>query len=445
MYAVAIIVVVAIVVGAAYYFYVAAPPTPPAKKYIVLGAPLSTAYLYGWDAQKALTLAVEEINEAGGVSIGGERYYFKLEVMDTRDLEPGVPTSEALAVVEKLITEKGADILIGGPVRSEAALACLALDAQYKKIHIYTTGTLTPRLHAEIANNYDEYKYTFRITHEAAGLAKEALEILTHLRDKYGFNVVYIMVQDVAHARAIGNILKSKLEEAGGWTVYGPDIYPTGATDYSTSLLKAKDVGAPILFIWMDHPETSILIRQWHDLKIPALPVTGICSAMEMPTAWNETGGYIEYVIACPCNTGNAWSNYGPAMEFFHKHVERWGIEPEGYGTVSSYTAVYVLKDALERAAQKDPEAVKKYIDENTAAPDVLIKALEETEYMGPYGRISFDPHSHQVIQSYDPDEGAVTCWFQWLNGKRMQIWPPNPEVALSEIKVPPWMVVGGS
>ena len=447
LYIVTAVVLIAIIAGVAYYFYAAAPApaAPPAEEVgtIVIGVPTSTDFLYGWTAAKGVRLAAEEINEAGGVIIGGKRYNFEVVVMNTRDLEPGVPTSEALMVVEKVITERGADVLIGGPARSEAALACLALDAQYKKIHIHSTGTLTPRLNKEIANNYDKYKYTFRISHEAAGLAREAFEILSYLRDKYGFNKVYIMVQDVAHARAIGNILKSKLEEAGGWEVYGPDIYPTGATDYSTSLVRARDVGAQILFIWMDHPETSILIKQWHDLKIPALPVTGICSAMEMPTAWNETGGYIEYVIACPCNTGNAWSNYAPAMEFFNKHKERWGIEPEGYGAVSSYTAVYVFKDALERAAAKDPEAVRKYIEENTAAPDVLIKALEETDYMGPYGRIRFDPQSHQVIQSYDPDEGAVTCWFQWLNGKRVQIWPPNPEVALSEIQIPPWMAAG--
>ena len=37
---------------------------------IVLGCPLSTAFLYGWDAERGVTLAVEEINakaEADGL------------------------------------------------------------------------------------------------------------------------------------------------------------------------------------------------------------------------------------------------------------------------------------------------------------------------------------------------------------------------------------------
>ncbi len=41
-----------------------------AQKPIVLGAPLSTAYLYGWDAERGIRLAVDEINAAGGVAVG---------------------------------------------------------------------------------------------------------------------------------------------------------------------------------------------------------------------------------------------------------------------------------------------------------------------------------------------------------------------------------------
>ena len=37
---------------------------------------------------------------------------------------------------------------------------------------------------------------------------------------------------------------------------------------------------------------------------------------------------------------------------------KRWKVEPEGYGTSSSYMAVYVLKDAIERAGSLNSEAV---------------------------------------------------------------------------------------
>jgi branched-chain amino acid transport system substrate-binding protein len=126
-----------------------------AEKPIVIGCPLATSFLYGWDAERAITLAVEEINKAGGVKVGRKKRPFKIEVIDTRDLEPGVPVSEALLAVEKLILEKKADFIMGGPVRSEAGLAAMDLLSKYKKISILSTGVLTPAYHARIAKNYD--------------------------------------------------------------------------------------------------------------------------------------------------------------------------------------------------------------------------------------------------------------------------------------------------
>ena len=134
-----------------------------AEKPVVVGCPLSTAFLYGWDAERGVTLAIEEINAQGGVNVGGKKRPFKIEVIDTRDLEPGVPVSEALLAVEKLILDKKADFLIGGPVRSEAALAAMPLLSKYKKVSILTTGVLTPKYHAMVAEKYDKYKYCFRI------------------------------------------------------------------------------------------------------------------------------------------------------------------------------------------------------------------------------------------------------------------------------------------
>lgn len=422
-YAIVAIIVIAIIAAAVFGYYQLTAPAP--REEIVLGAPLSMGFLYGWDADKNLRMAVDEINAAGGVKIAGKTYYFKYVPMETRDLEPGVPVEEAIRVVEKLITEKGARFIVGGPVRSEAAIGAMPTVSKYKVVHILTTGSLSPTINDMIAKEYDKYKYTFRITGESRGLAKQAFDILSYTREKYGFSKVYIMVQDVAHARAVGTALKGLLEKAGGWEVLGFDVYPTGATDYSVSLLKAKELGAQILFIWMDHPETAILARQWYELKVPALPVSGICAFVEQPGSYSVSGGALEYWLACPVNTGNAISKYPPAVEYFEKHKKVLGIEPEGYGAVSSYIAPYLLKAALEKAGSLDPEAV--------------IKALEEIEFRGPYGLIKFDPKTHQVVESYDPEKGAAPCWFQWQGGKRIQVWPPT--VAAGEIKIPPWMM----
>ena len=133
------------------------------RQSVRLGAPLSTAYLYGWAAERAIRLAVEEINADGGVDVAGTKLPFEVDVLDTRDLEPGVPIDDAIKAVERLILQKDADFLVGGPIRSEAALAVLDLLATYKKVSILSTGVLSPAYSRAVAENYEKYKYGFRI------------------------------------------------------------------------------------------------------------------------------------------------------------------------------------------------------------------------------------------------------------------------------------------
>ena len=393
---------------------------------ITIGSPLSTAYLYGWGAERAITLAVEEINAAGGVNVGGTKRPFKVEVIDTRDLEPGVPVSEALLAVEKLILEKKADFIVGGPVRSEAGLAAMDLLSKYKKISILSTGVLTPKYHARVAENYDKYKYLFRISGEAKWIAVgEQIPALVEIGQKFNLDRVYIMVQDVAWARGFGGIF-AKVMAKKGWTVIGkPEIYPTGSTDFSMGLLKARREKAQVIIIAMDMPESSILLKQWYDLKVPALPFGSIIAAAEQPGFWKATEGKGEYTLANVVNAGNAPSNASDwTMKFVNAYKKKWGLEPEGYGASSSYMAVYVLKDAIEKAGTLDSDAV--------------VTALEKTDMMGVYGRIKFDPKSHQVIPSLDPNEGAVGTIFQWQAGKRVVVFPKS--IAMGEIQLPPWM-----
>ncbi|MDI7258488.1 MAG: ABC transporter substrate-binding protein [Thermodesulfobacteriota bacterium] len=394
-------------------------------KPIVLGAPLATAFLYGWGADRGIRLAVEEINAKGGVTVGKEKRPLTVEVMDTRDLEPGVPVSDALLVVEKLILEKNADFIVGGPVRSEAALAAMDLLSKYKKVSILTTGVLTPAYHKRVGDEYDKFKYCFRISGEVGWLVTgEFIPCLMDIKAKHGLNKLFIMVQDVAHARATGD-LTAKLAGEKGWEVLGREIYPTGTTDFSVGLLKARKENAQVILIVMDMPESSILLKQWFDMKIPALPFGTIIAAAEQPGFWKATEGKGEFCMASVVNAGNAPSKATDwTMKFVEAYTKRWKVEPEGYGTSSSYMGVYVLKDAIERAGSLDPDAI--------------IAALEKTDMMGVYGRIKFNPKNHQVIPSVDPNEGAVGTIFQWQAGKRIVVFPPK--IAMGEIKLPPWM-----
>jgi len=395
-----------------------------AAKPIIIGAPLSTAYVYGWDAERGIKLAVDEINSAGGVDVGGTKRKFTVEVIDTRDLEPGVPVSEALMAVERLILNKKADFILGGPNRSEAALAAMSLLSKHKKVSIVTSGVLTPKYHAMVAKQYDKFKYCFRIHGEAKHLVGEMIANFIDLKNKHGLTKLFIIAQDVSHARAAAGII-AKVAGGKGFEITGTEIYPTGTTDFSLGLLKAKSTGSQIINIWMDMPESAILLKQWYDLQIPALPFGSTLAAAEQPGFWKATGGKGQYTLCNVVNAGNAPSDATPwTMKFYNAYAKKWGVEPEGLGSSSSYMAVYVLKEAIERAGSIDS--------------DEVITALEQTDIMGVYGRLRFDPKSHQVIFADNPEDGAVGSILQWQDGKRVVVYPKS--IAKGEILLPPWM-----
>jgi len=395
----------------------------PEVRPIRLGAPLSTAYLYGWDAERGIRLAVEEINAAGGVDVGGEKRLLEVDVVDTRDLEPGVPVDDAIKGVERLILQKEVDFIVGGPVRSEAALAVMNLLSKYKKVSIITTGVLSPAYHEAVEADYERYKYCFRNTSHVITLGNDLVKVFEKIRDEHGLDRVFIMVQDVSHARKAG-VYVEKILGQRDFRVVGHEIYPTGTTDFAPGLLKSKKEKAQFIFIWMDMPETAVLLKQWKSLQIESLPV-GFMSAAEQPGFWDASDGSAEYTVVDLINGGNAPGKITPWHErFVEAYEKRWGLEPEGYGTSSSYMAVYAIKDAVERAGTLDPEAV--------------VAALETIDLEGVYGRVRFDPRSHQIIPSEDPEEGAVGSVFQWQDGKRVVFWPDA--AATGTLELPPWM-----
>jgi branched-chain amino acid transport system substrate-binding protein len=244
------------------------------------------------------------------------------------------------------------------------------------------------------------------------------------IKEQFKLDKIFIMAQDVAHARGAGEILK-KVIEPKGWNVTGFEVFPTGTGDFSMGLIKAKKTEAQVLSIWMDMPESSILLKQWFDMKIPALPFGSTLAAAEQPGFWEATEGKGEYCMANVVNAGNAPSDATEwTMKFYNAYEKKWGIAPEGLGSSSSYMAVYVLKDAIERAGTLDS--------------DKVVAELEKTDVMGVYGRLRFDPKSHQVIPSLDPEKGAVGSIFQWQNKQRVVVFPKS--IAKGELKLPPWM-----
>ena len=391
-------------------------------KPILVGAPASyAAQPWSWAGLKGQQLATKEINDAGGVNVGGTKRPFQLELLDTRAEEPGVPVSEALLGIEKLILEKKVDVLCGGPTMSEASMAVLDLVSKHNIVHLISSGTWTPGWQAKVGKNLEKYRTSFKITSSVIYVIPEGANLLNSIKAKRGYDTVYVLTQDNLISRKAAEIF-SKLASKKGFKIVGKDVVPQGTTDYSPQLFQAKKKKAKILLVWTNDPTATILMKQFTDLKIPSLMV-GFNPAATEEEIWKQVDGKCEYSIQPLAAASNSSSKIPGATEFQAAFKKFAGKATFGAASMS-YIGMYVLKDAIERAGSLNTDA--------------LVDALVKTDYMSINGRVRFDPKNHWAKYSDDPNEGLVSNWFQWIKGKRITVWPRS--VADGDIQLPPWM-----
>lgn len=404
----------------------AAPAPKPAAPPVVIGVPTALGSIEGADSLRATQLAVEEINARGGVSVGGEKRPFEVVSIDTREHEPGIPVHDALAAVEKLIQEKKPHAILVGAFRSEVLLASMDLINKYKLPYI-TSIAMTPAFQQKILEDYDKYKYMFRTGLNAAYLVMYLSQMMKFLGDEFGFQRAYIVEQDVLWAKGTGGGLEKWLKE-NGWEVVGRDAYPTGATEFSSSVTRAREGKAQVIVPIFDMPQAGILVKQVRSMKVPAL-VAGFISPVAPGNAWQVFEGEVEGMVNFIFEIGPIAMKAVPkSIQFNENYGKRWGedlrVKLSGHGPGPAYDSVYILADAIQRADSLDA--------------DKIVTALEATDMNGAIGRIRFGK-DHQVIFGLDPQETAIGAAFQWRKpGVRVPVFPAA--AAESKIELPPEM-----
>ncbi len=387
---------------------------------VVLGVPTALGAIEGQDALRAAQLAVSEINAAGGLEVGGVKRKLEIVSIDTRESEAGVPVNDALAAMEKLLSEKKPAAIVIGSFRSEVLLSAMDMIAKVKIPYLCTIA-MSPEFEKKVAGDYDRYKYNFRLGLSAPYLVGNLGKTLGFIRQKHGFDKVYFIHQDVAWAK--GTIAGlSKVAQAAGWTAVGADAYPTGSRDFSSSLTKAKAAGAQVVVPVFDMPESGVLVKQAQAMKVNAL-IAGFISPAAPGTAWTTFGGEIDGLVNFLFEPGAIPLKTPRSTHFFEAYGKAYGEEARskmsGHGPGPSYDAVYVYAEAVKRAG--------------TLEADAVVAQLEKTDMDGAIGKIAFNK-AHQVVYGEDPKTAAASLAFQWRGGKRLVVYPEGAAEAQIEL-----------
>ena len=362
-------------------------------KVIRIGAPLPlTGALApeGIKQQEGYDLWAEEVNKAGGIKVGNDRYKVQLVYYDYQSATP-----RAVQLTEKLASEDKVNFIFS-PFGSGATKASSNVSEKYKIPTISSTGSSE--------QVYDQgYKYLFGTLNSNVVVSKA----LTKYFKEKAPNVkkVAIYSRNDLFPLALATSLDDAAKAAGYQVIYF-EKYPLNAMDHSAALTELRAKGADWIYV-SGYTDDLIRIRkQMSENKVSA-PVITMLAGPAYPEFTDSLGDIANGV------TSVTW--WHPALRFkendvfgstenFVKLFQAKYHKVAAYAQASSSVAGVVLQLAIEKAGSIDPEKVR----------DVLANTKFDTFY----GPIKFGPSGQNVT--------ADNPIFQIQNKKITIIAPPD-------------------
>lgn len=322
---------------------------------------------YGSSISEGIDLAVEEINESGGVN------GMQIEVTKVDNKSDA---AEATNGAIKLTSQDEVTAIIGAATSGNTvAQAQIANDTE---TILLSPSATAPNVTINEDGSLNEY--VFRTSYidpfqgtVAANFALEELGVKTAA--VYADNA-----SDYAKGLAEAFI---ETFEAGGGEIVAEEAYVAKDTDFRSTLTRIQSADPEFVFIPGYYEEVGLIVQQARDMGIDA-PLMG-ADGWDSPTL-------IELAGAEALNNTfitNHYSSDDPdetIQNFVTKFGEKYdGNSPNAFHALG-YDAVYLLKDAVERAGSTDSSAIK--------------EALEATENISLVSGVVTIDEDHNPIKS---------------------------------------------
>ncbi len=305
------------------------------KDTILIGVSASitgSAPTNGMRTQQGAQMAVDEINEAGGV-LGKQLELFVADDGGVQDT--GINATN-------LIASQGVVAQVG-PTLSGLALAVEGIisEAEYPVL----VGATSPKLVNTIDN-----PWLFRIR---ASDTIQAQLAAVYATENLGCSKIGLFTNSNDYGSGARVVVEEYLTEKG--IEYVSESHNTGDTDMTSQVLKLKEAGVDCVIVWTDDAETALAARQFYDLglDVPIIGSTSISTPQVNELCQPE---WLDNWYSC---TDFTTSNDSEIVQNFVKSFNtKYGEDPELYA-VTYYSAIYLLKDAIERAGSLDSAAIR--------------------------------------------------------------------------------------
>ncbi|MEM8812498.1 MAG: amino acid ABC transporter substrate-binding protein [Pseudomonadota bacterium] len=349
---------------------------------LTVGSAISLTGKYatnGVHAKNGYEFAIQKIRENGGIKVGDKCYNFNVIYYD--DESKG---DRGATLAERLISQDKVQYMLG-PYSSGLTKAIAPVTEKYQ----------IPMVEAEGASRSlfnKGYKYLFAVLSTSEQYLASAITLAAEMAEKGGKDPSSVKVAVAVENDPFSlDIRAGVLDDAKKFDmqVVVDEKLPRDLSDMSAILTKVKLVKPDLLVVSGHSKGAATAVRQIGEMKIdvPMIAITH-CEAADVTgkfgdtangvlcsTQWAETLSYEDPIFGTAANYEQEFKAAYP--EYAEKTVP--------YQTAQASAAVYVFKDAFERAGSLDKEKVR--------------DALAETEMDTFYGSIKFSEAGNNIAK----------------------------------------------
>ena len=374
-----------------------------AQDRIKIGAviPLSKAAFAqaGEEQRRGLLMALEEINQAGGV-LGK-----KVELIIEDDTgEPSV----GIAAAEKLITRDKVVALIGG-YSSTITYAQLNAIQRYEPFVAWVGASST-----KVEHEFGAKKWFFHYHPWDYHRQSTVRDFLLSLSPQP--KAVAVAYEDGIYGTTSRDYVVKYLKEKG-FNVVFDERFKSGASDFTPMLTKIKRTN-PEIFYWVAYAgDTTLIMKQAKEIDFnPKLFLSVAVNFPQYKPSLGATGDYVSGV--------DVWipgMKLPETVKWMEKFKKAYPDRTPEYWAPLAYTNLMTVVEAIKKAGSTDKEK--------------LIAAMEKTDFNSPMGKMTFKKSEegglHQAI-----DEQIVT---QWQAGVSHVVYPASKATSKLIYPAPNW------
>ncbi len=297
----------------------------------------------GASCRNAAELATAEVNDAGGLNLGGRKHRIRLSIEDNAG------TADASGAAARRLIERKNVVAIVGPNASRYAVPASEV-AEASKVVLITPWSTTPGTTRDPKTGAPK-RYVFRACFIDPFQGKVVARFVREELSARTAAVLFDAESD--YNRGIAEIFRSAFEKIGG-RVVAYEGYATNDRDFSAQLKRIKAARPGVVFLPNYYSEVPLQVREARRLGIKA-PFVGSDS-------WGSgellklAGADVE---GCFFTTHYAADAATPAAtRFIQAYRARYGAIPDDVAALT-YDAFGLLFLALESAGRADREAVR--------------------------------------------------------------------------------------